>query len=246
MMCLNLQARVVKAVRQCEQLGAEPSRHVRLASAGAEHPLSPQRRKEIRALLKLVTQHLGLGIGVEYFRGPETTHSDVGSPKSNVELDFEFGAVAFVGDIFDRGEGAPEVDDRLLVGAAPQGLGGRTLVVRDRARKLITALEMLGEFGCEDVKSAAPGSLQPATNTRVTEGPSRHGKPVIKKLAVEVVAEGVKLGKRSVRPSLHTRLDDEHALARQSGARQFDNLAVALHCRGRSSGRELRADHTRG
>ena len=54
---------------------------------------------------------------------------------SNAQLDLDLGALRLVRDVSDRVERAPQVGNRLLVGAAGQGLGGGALVIGDGAHE---------------------------------------------------------------------------------------------------------------
>jgi hypothetical protein len=56
----------------------------------------------------------------------------------------------------DRIERPLQMFDRLLVGGAPQCLGGRTLMVRDGTHRPVGAVEMLGQLRRDRLKAARP------------------------------------------------------------------------------------------
>ena len=57
--------------------------------------------------------------------------------------------------------------NRLLIGAAPQGVRGGALMVRDRARWLVAPLEVFGELSRDRLGPARPCGFEPVTDARV-------------------------------------------------------------------------------
>ena len=168
------------------------------------------------------------------------------APKSNEQFDLDPGALDLVSDRPNGIERPLQMTDCLLVGTAAQGLGGGALMVRDRAHKLVAALEMLRQLRRDRVQPADPGGFEPAADACMAQGAACRRQAVVQELAVEIVPEGIKLRARAIRPSGRSRLDDEHALPRQTRAGGLDLLDVDLQ-RGRDGGgREFAADDARG
>ena len=136
--------------------------------------------------------------------------------------------------------------DGLLVGAAAQGLGGGTLMVRDRRHRLVAAIEMLRQFRGDRVEPAGPGGFEPAANACMAQGATSRRQAIVQELAVEIVLERTKLRARAIRPSGRSGLGDEHAQPRQARAAGLGSLDVDLHRGGDSGGRKFAADNTRG
>ena len=137
-----------------------------LAAAGAEHPLAPDRREEVRALAQAVAQRLGPGVGLQHLGRAESADRHEGGADRHPQLDLDLGALDLVRDVSDGVEGAPQMTDRLLVGAAAQRLGGGALVMRNGARQLVAALEMLGDLGRDRVRAGSPRRLRAGRPTR--------------------------------------------------------------------------------
>ena len=72
-MGLDPQADVIEFFRQCQQPRAQPLPRGRLAAAGAEHPLAPDRGKQIGALAKAIAKRLRAGVSIEHFRRTKST-----------------------------------------------------------------------------------------------------------------------------------------------------------------------------
>src|SRR5262245_15794856 len=124
----------------------------------------------------------------------------------------------------DRVESALQVGNGLLVRAAAQSLGSGALVVRDRARQLVAALEVLRQLGGDGVQAAGPCGFQSAADPRMTEPAACRRQSVVEELTVEVVAESVMFTGRPIRPRARTGLDDEHAVPSQACAGDFYRL----------------------
>ena len=118
-------------------------------------------------------------------------------------------------------------------------------MMRDGARTLLATLEMLSDLGCDDIRAGCPGGFQTGTDSRMAQRASRRRQPLVQELAVEIVPEGVMLGRRPVRPAARTGLDDEHALPSQARAGGFDGLDIGSKRGGDGRSRELAADDTR-
>ena len=193
-----------------------------------------------------IAERLGPGIGLERLRCAEAVRRHACDSNSNAQLDLDLGALRLVRDVSDRVERAPQVGNRLLVGAAAAGLGGGALVIGDGAHELVTALEMLRQLGRDRVQAAGPRGLQSAADPRMTERPARQRQAVVEKLAVKVVTESVKLGRRPVGPGGRAGLDDEDALPHQPRAGGFDRVLAGLQRGGNRGSREFAADDAGG
>ncbi len=76
----------------------------------------------------------------------------------------------------------------------------------------------------------------------MTQGAACRRQAVVQELAVKIMSEGTKLCVRAVRPSGRSRLDDEHALPRQTRAGDLDLIDVGLERGGNGCGRKFAAD----
>src|SRR5262245_40444337 len=167
MVGLKPEPNVAGPPRQCQQPGAKPMCIVQFASSPTEHPLSPKRGKNLRALAQAIAKRLGSHIGVQHLGCAEATKRHEGCSQRDAQFDLDLDALGLVSDVSDGVQRVPEMADRLLIGALPQRFGGSALMVRDRARQLVAALEMLCKLGCDRIQSASPSGFQPAADARM-------------------------------------------------------------------------------
>ena len=120
--------------------------------------------------------------------------------------------------------------DCLFIRAAAHGLRSSALVMGNCPHGLACALEMLGEFRRNRLELAAPCGFEPTADARMTQARRVAGSRSYKQLAMEIMAEGIELGKSSIRPSGRNTLDDEHALPRQPRAGRLDFLDIDIQC----------------
>src|SRR5690242_20893987 len=76
MVGLDPESIIAELFRQGEQPSAQPLRGLGLTAPGAEHPLAPERRKNLGSLAKGVAQGLCSRIGVQNFGGTKAAHRD--------------------------------------------------------------------------------------------------------------------------------------------------------------------------
>ena len=108
-------------------------------------------------------------------------------------------------------------------------------MMRDGARELVSALEMLGNLRRYRIRPRCPGRFQTGADASITQRASRRRQPFIEQFAVKVVTEGVVLDWSTVRPGACAGRDDEHALAREPAARGLDrdHVRAERSCDGR-------------
>src|SRR6476660_4819640 len=97
--------------------------------------------------------------------------------------------------------------DCLFIRAAAHGLRGSALVMGNCPDKLTCKLEMLGELSRNRLQLARPCGFEPTADARMTQGTARRWKSIIQELAMEIMPEGIALGKGSIRPSGRNTLD---------------------------------------
>src|SRR5262249_7537710 len=218
-------------------------RCLRVTAPGMEHPLAPQRRKNLGPLTKSVTQRVRPLIRIQYLGRTKSAYGNEGGTQSNPQFDFDLRTLDAIGNVVDCVESALQMQDGLAVGSATQGPTGRQLMMRYGAPGFAPTLEVLGSLGGDRIQPTAPGKLEPRANSCMTERASSRSKPVIEELAIEVVSEGVKLSDGSVGPCLLAGCVDKNASARQACAVVFDFRDVASDGRSDGSGREFPPDN---
>ena len=140
----------------------------------------------------------------------------------------------------DGVERSPQMANRLLVGAAAQGLARCALMVGDRAHKLVATLEMLCQLGCDSVEPVGPGGLEPIADTYMAHRPACCWQALVEEFTVEIMSEGKKLRTRAIWPNRRSGLDDEHTLSRKTGAGSFDLDHRRSPARRRQRGLQIR------
>ena len=87
--------------------------------------------------------------------------------------------------------------DCLFICAAAHGLRGGALVMGNCPDKFTCKLEMLGELSRNRLQLARPCGFEPTADARMTQGTAGRWKPIVEELAMEIMTEGIALGKGS-------------------------------------------------